>query len=169
MSFEKLIADRFSVRSFSNAKVEQEKLDKILNAGRLAPTACNNQPQRVKVVTGADLEKVDQFTPCRYGAPVVLMICYDKSVCAGAEPFGLDGTGAVDATIAATQMILAAKDQGLGSLWIMRFDPAKAAQMFNLPDNIKPITLINVGYPADGAQPNERHTMRMTVDQMLID
>ena len=76
-TFNDLAQARFSVRKYRSQPIETEKLILILEAGRAAPTACNNQPQRVKVITDpADLEKVDKCTPCRFRAPAVLLVCY---------------------------------------------------------------------------------------------
>ena len=169
MDFRQLAAARFSVRSFENTPVEKEKLNIILEAGRLAPTACNNQPQRIKIITGADLAKVDEFTPCRYGAPLVLLVCYDKTVCASAPPFGTGQTGQVDASIVTSHLILQAADLGLGSLWVMHFDPAKATELLGLPENIVPMAVLNIGYPAAGTEPNERHNQRIPLEDMLLD
>lgn len=168
MDFKQLAANRFSVRSFKDTPVEKEKLDIILEAGRLAPTACNNQPQRIKVITGADLVKVDEFTPCRYGAPLVLMVCYDKTVCAPAPPFGTGYTGQVDASIVTAHLMFQAADLELGSLWVMHFDPAKAIEILELPENIAPMAVLNIGYPADGTEPADLHSQRMPIKNMLI-
>jgi len=168
MDFKQLVSERFSVRSFSDIPVEKEKLDIILKAGRLAPTACNNQPQRIKVITGTDLVKVDNFTPCRYDAPLVLLVCYDKTVCASAPLFETGLTGQVDSSIAASHMILQAADIGLGSLWVMHFDPVKAIDILALPENIVPMAVLAVGYPSDGTKPADLHSQRIPIESMLL-
>ena len=78
-SFSAMAQNRYSVRSFKPQPIEDEKLAAILEVGRIAPTACNYQPQRIKVVTGDDLTKIDVCSPCRFGAPCVLIVCYDTS------------------------------------------------------------------------------------------
>jgi len=168
MDFLQLARERYSVRSFKDTPVEQEKLERILEAGRIAPTARNNQPQRIKVITGADLPKVDEFTPCRYGAPLVLLVCYDKTVCAPAPVFETGGTGQVDVGIVATHMMLEAPELGLGSCWVMHFDPKKAAELFGLPETIIPMTVLAIGYPAEDGTPSELHSQRMNVQNMLM-
>ena len=75
MTFENLVKERYSVRKFDERPVEKEKLDKILEAGRLAPTGCNYQPQRIVVVQGEDLEKMAACTPMRFGQTAVLLVC----------------------------------------------------------------------------------------------
>jgi nitroreductase len=165
-TFLELSKSRYSVRSYAARPVEENKLARILEAGRVAPTACNNQPQRVKVITDASgLQKVDECTPCRFGAPVVLLICYDKAVC---WKRSFDGalSGEVDASIVTTQMMLAAQDLGLGSCWVMYFDPIKARELFGLSDKIVPISMLPLGYPAQDA--SEQHSDRMPMDKTLL-
>lgn len=83
MNFLELARDeRYSVRKFKAQAVEKEKLEYILEAGRISPTACNYQPQRILVIESeAAHEKLKQCTSWNFGAPVVLMICYDKTTC----------------------------------------------------------------------------------------
>jgi nitroreductase len=168
MSFFELARERYSVRSYRDTPVEPEKLEYILEAGRIAPTACNNQPQRIRVITGAaDLAKVDECTPYRFGAPLVLLICYDRAVC-WTRPFDGAKSGEVDASIVTTHLMLAAQEQGLGSVWVMYFDPAKASAAFNLPENIVPVAVLPVGYPAEGARPAKLHGQRLALRDMLL-
>lgn len=80
MEFIELVKNRYSCKNFSGKKVEKEKLDIILEAGRLAPTAKNNQIQRIYVARSKDaLIKIDELTPCRYKAPLVLLVAFDES------------------------------------------------------------------------------------------
>ena len=168
MSFLELAQARYSLRKFSKLSVEKEILDALLEAGRIAPTAHNNQPQRIMVITDEhDLSKVDECTPCRYGAPVVLMICYDKDVCWKREFDGAD-SGMVDASIVTAHIMLAGQDLGIGSCWVMNFDPAKAAKLFALPENIVPAALLPIGYPDEGAGPSPRHTDRAALSDIIL-
>ena len=168
MSFIDLAKTRFSVRSFSTRPVEQDKLAQILETGRISPTAHNEQPQRIKVITDpADLAKIDECTPCRFKAPVVFLVCYDKNVC-WKRKFDGAGSGEVDAAIVTTHLMFAAKDAGLGSCWVMFFDPAKVIDLFALPENIVPVALMPVGYPADDAAPSAVHEQRIPLDKMLL-
>ena len=167
-TFLELAAARYSVRSFSARPVEAEKTARILEAGRIAPTACNNQPQRVKVISDqAGLVNVDLCSPCRYGAPLVLLVCYDKTVC-WSHPSGSLISGEIDAAIATTHMMLAAQDAGLGSCWVMKFERAKAAETFALPENIVPVALLPIGYPAENAAPSDRHDSKNTLKEFLL-
>ena len=168
MSFFELAKARYSVRSFKSQPIEPDKLEQVLETGRVAPTACNNQPQRIKAITDlADLAKVDECTPCRFGAPTVLLICYDRDVCWERKFDGAD-SGEVDASIVTTHLMLAAHDLGLGTCWVMYFDPAKTAELFALPKNIVPMAMLPIGYPADDTSPSERHHERVALNQILL-
>ena len=79
MSFSELAEQRYSVRKYDSRPIEQEKMQKILEAGRLAPTAVNYQPQRILVVQGEAMETMKGCSPCLYGAPVAMVVCYDKT------------------------------------------------------------------------------------------
>ena len=167
-TFLELAVSRYSVRSFSPREIEQEKLERVLEAGRVAPTACNNQPQRIKVITGSgDLAKVDECTPCRFGAPAALLVCYDKTAC-WKRRFDGAVSGEVDASIITAHLMLAAHDLGLGTCWVMYFDPAKTAELFELPGHIIPVAMLPVGYPAEDAAPAEGHGNRMDLEKILI-
>ena len=114
MEFAQLVRQRYSVRKFDPRPVETEKLASILEAGRLAPTAVNYQPQRILVIQGEDMEKMKGCSPCLYGAPLAMVVCYDKQASwksrSGRE------IGDVDAGIVLTQMMYQAEALGIGSL-----------------------------------------------------
>ena len=106
MDFSEVIKNRYSCKKFSDRKVEKEKLDKILEAGRVAPTAKNLQEQHIYVVQSENgLAAIDKVTPCRYGAPVVLVVAYNKN-----NVFTYPGekrdSGIEDASIVARHMLL---------------------------------------------------------------
>ena len=123
MEFKEVIQKRYSCRKYSDRQVEKEKLEAVLEAGRLAPTAKNLQEQHVYVLQSAEaLAKIDSVTPCRYGAQTVLVVAFDKTNVL-TYPGGSRDSGVEDATIAATHMILAAADEGVDSCWINFLDP----------------------------------------------
>ncbi|MDR0325058.1 MAG: nitroreductase family protein [Oscillospiraceae bacterium] len=168
MSFLDFTKDRHSVRGYTNRIIEPEKLADILEAGRIAPTANNNQPHRIKVITGpADLSKVDECTPCRFGASTVLLVCYDKSISWKRNFDGAD-SGAIDASIVTTYLMLAAHEAGLGSCWVMYFDPAKTSELFALPENVVPMAFLPIGYPAKDAVPTQPYDQRFALEQILL-
>ena len=111
MEFKEVVKARYSCKKFDPAQVEKEKLDAILEAGRLAPTAKNLQEQHIYVVQSPEvLAKIDSITPCRYGAPTVLVVAFDKNN-VFTYPGGKRDSGVEDATIVATHLILAAADE----------------------------------------------------------
>ncbi|MDR2070156.1 MAG: nitroreductase family protein [Treponema sp.] len=167
MDFDVLSAKRYSVRKFKQIPVEPEKLALILEAGRNAPTAANKQPQRILAVTREEgLAKIDRCTSCRFEAPLVLIVCYDKNEC-WVRKFDGETSGWVDASIAATQMMLQAADIGLGSTWVMYFDPAAARKEFALPENLVPVAMLVMGYPAPDAVPADRHAIRHPLEKIV--
>ena len=159
---------RYSVRKFKSQAVEKEKLDLILEAGRVAPTACNYQPQRILVIENETAYKLlKQCTSCHFDAPVVLMICYDKSTCWKSNTNGTIG-GDVDASIVTTHMMLAAAELGLGTTWVAAFNHQKARELFKIPDYIVPVALLPIGYPADGVEPHPWHFKRFDIDRTVF-
>jgi nitroreductase len=166
--FSELAAARYSVRSFADTPVEQEKIAQLLELVRVAPTAHNNQPQRLMVITEPDrLALIDECTPCRFGAPLVIAVCYDDDEC-WVRPFDGAKSGEVDASIIATHLALGAADMQLGSVWVMYFDAAKLRELFELPSAIVPVALLPIGYPAPDAEPNPRHTIRKPLEALLL-
>ena len=133
MDFLELAKERYSVRKFSDKKVEREKLDAILEAGRCAPTAVNYQPQRVLVLESPEaLEKLKGCTPYHFHAPLALLVCYDREA-SWKRSFDNCDMGAVDAAIVTTQMMLEAASLGLGTTWVGYFDPAEVRKAYELP------------------------------------
>lgn len=160
MEFKEVVKNRFSCKKYSSRKLETAKLEAILEAGRLAPTAKNLQEQHVYVVQSEEiLTKIDGVTPCRYGAPVVLVVAFDKNN-VFTYPGGKRDSGVEDATIVATHMILAAADEGVDSCWINFFDPDKMAEAIDLPENEEILMLLDLGYAAEGAGPLPNHSSR---------
>ena len=168
MEFEKLIEERYSVRSFKSEHLPREAVDKILAAAHKAPTGCNNQPQRILVLnTDEALEKLKKCTKCHFGAPTAMLVCHDTRE---SWKRAYDGalSSPVDAAIVATHMMLAAFDIGVGSCWVMHFDPTALRQTFNIPENIEPVALLVMGYPADDVVPNERHTVYRPQEETIF-
>lgn len=158
MNFTELAAERYSVRKFTDKLVEKEQIEKILDAGRVAPTGCNYQPQRILVINSKEsLEKLKDCTRCHFDAPCAMLVCFNKDEC-WTRPYDGNQSGIVDASIVTTHMMLKAWELGIGSTWVMHFNPAKMREAFGIPENIEPVALLVMGYPAPDAVPNERHT-----------
>lgn len=169
MDFLQLAKERWSVRKFEARPVEREVIQTILRAGMLAPTAKNMQPQRILVIDGAqELEKLDECTKCRFGAPAALLVCYDRDVCWRRERYDGKASGEVDAAIVATHMMLAAVSLGVGSTWVMHFDPAAVREQFALPEAYEPVALLVMGYPAPDALPSPMHAERLPEDKLVF-
>ena len=167
MEFKDVIKNRYSCKKYSDRQVEPEKLDYILEAGRLAPTAKNLQEQHIYVIqTPEMLAKVDALTPCRYGAPTVVVVAFDsKNVFT--YPGGKRDSGVEDATIVATHMLLAAADAGVDSCWLNFLDPEKAAKELGLPENEEVLMFMDLGYAAEGAGPLPNHTNRKALEETV--
>ncbi len=168
MEFEKLIADRYSVRKFENRHLEKEAIDTILTAGHIAPTGCNNQPQRILVLnTDNAMEKLKNCTRCHFNAPCAMLICYNKEE-SWVRPYDGVLCAPVDAAIVTTHMMLAAHNIGVGSCWVMHFDPFKMKEAFNIPESIEPTALLVMGYPSEDAAPIELHFKTRPIDEVVV-
>ncbi len=167
MEFADVVKNRYSCKSYSDRPVEREKLMAVLEAGRLAPTARNGQEQRIYVIQSPDvLSKLDSLTPCRYGAPTVLAVAWDTTHVYN-YPNSARDSGAEDAAIVATHMMLAAADQGLDSCWLNRFDPVETAAALGLPEGEALLMLLDLGYAAPGAGPLPNHGSRKDLSQTV--
>ena len=167
MEFKEVIKARYSCKKYDTRQIEKEKLEAILQAGRLAPTAKNLQEQHVYVLQSTDaLAKIDSITPCRYGAPTVLVVAFDKNN-VFTYPGGKRDSGVEDATIVATHLILAAADEGVDSCWINFLDPEKTAEVLGLPENEEVLMLMDLGYAAEGAGPLQNHSNRKDLSETV--
>ncbi len=168
MDFEKVIAERFSVRKFENKHLEKEVIDKLLHAGHIAPTGCNFQPQRILVLnTDESTKKLKNCTKCHFDAPCAMLICYNKDE-SWTRPYDGAQSAPVDASIVATHIMLEAANLGVGSCWVMHFDPAKMREEFNIPQNFEPHALLVMGYPHESAAPFEMHSKTRSLDEVVF-
>ncbi len=157
MEFAELIRKRYSVRAYKPDAVEEEKVQQVLEAARLAPTAANRQPFQLIVIPTAGREaELGRIYPQGWFTQAPLVIC-----ACGLPDRGwtrMDGKPYVDVdvTIAMDHLILAATDLGLGTCWIAAFDPAAARKVLQLPDGVEPVIFTPLGYPADSLRPKER-------------
>ena len=156
MEFLELAKKRCSIRKYEIRKVEEEKLLKILEAGRVAPTAANFQPQHMIVVKSQ--EGMDKLKKCgnTYGAPLAIIVCGDHST-SWKRLFDDKDSLDVDVSIVTTHMMLQATESGLGTVWIGSFDPVVTKKEFNIPENIEPIDILLIGYPDEELALPNRH------------
>ena len=165
--FMSLAQQRYSVRRFKDEPVSQEAVDQILHAGHLAPTGCNNQPQRIFVIRSAEgMEKLRGCTKCHFDAPMAMLICYDKTEC-WTRKYDGEQCGWTDASIVTTHMMLQAHDVGVGTTWVMHFDPFAVREAFSLAENIVPVALLPMGYPASDAQPHPMHSRFRDMEEIV--
>ena len=167
MAFSDLVKQRYSVRKYDPRPIESDKLAAILEAGRLAPTAVNYQPQRILVVQGEDMEKMKGCSPCIYGAPVVMVVCYDKQASwksrSGRE------IGDVDGGIVLTQMMYQAEELGIGSLLVGMYKEPLLREYFRIPENYEIVCLLMLGYPAEDSQPHPQlHDQRYPMEETVF-
>ena len=149
---------RYSVRKFKDAPISEESLHRILVAGQLAPTACNNQAVHVYVLESADARaKVAGLTKYGFNAPVILCVCAETDRTCAEQ----------DAAIVATHMMLAAWEEGIGSCWVGYFPPSKLAEVLGLAQNHKPVLLMPMGYPAEDAAPSPLHEKTRSLDELV--
>ena len=167
MDFLELAKKRYSCKKFDSRKVAREKLEAILEAGRLAPTAKNMQEQHIYVLESEEsLAKVDKASPCRYGAPTVLAVAYDKNMIY-TYPGGKRTSDAEDAVIVATHLMLAAADAGVDSCYLNCFDPELMEAELGVPENEEIVMLLDLGYAAEGAGPLPNHDSRKPLSETV--
>lgn len=164
MNFLELVKTRYSVRSFSDKDVEQNKIKHILEAARYAPSACNFQPCLFIVIE----DKQTRFLFSEVydkkwflEAPVIIAVCCDRSK--SWKRKDRKDFGDIDAAIAMDHLTLAAAEQGLGSCWIGAFNEQKARELLKLPEYIEPIAFTPIGYPNCPGPEKQRKKLQETV------
>lgn len=168
MDFIEIARQRFSCRSYQNKAVDEGKLYKVLEAGRIAPSAVNNQPWHFVVIQDEENRKKICSAYKRdwlQQAPVIIVVCGDHS----ASWKRSDGKDHCDIDIAITvdHITLMATEQGLGTCWVCNFDKQKVIEVLNLPDNIEPMVILPLGYPTDVAN-TERHSSKRKPMEMIL-
>jgi len=167
MNFIQLAEERYSVRKFTDRSVEQDKVDLILKAGQIAPTACNNQPQRAYVIQSPEaLKKLQKCKTSHFGETLAILVCYDTEACWKREYDG-KSSGDVDAAIVTTHMMFEAQELGIGSTWVMHFIPEAVRAEFEIPDHEEPVSLLVMGYAAADAKPAVLHTQKKVLSETM--
>jgi nitroreductase len=156
MDFLELAKQRCTTRGFTDKPIEEHDLERILAAGRAAPTACNRQPQRIIVVLRPEGILKVQKAYTTFGSRCVLIICRDTRN-APVRPFDGKCPGDLDIGIVCSHMALAARELQIGSVIVGLFDPEIIREEFNIPHYIEPTLLLILGYPADGFLSPDRH------------
>jgi len=156
MNFLELAKSRCTTRGFDGTPITEDNLAYILEAARVAPTACNRQPQRILVVRNPEnLVKVNKAYNT-FNAPCVLLVCRDRR---GelVRPFDGKCSGDLDIGIVCDHMMLAARELGIGSVMVGLFDPAIIRREFGIPECVEPTALLLLGHPSDGFLSSARH------------
>lgn len=164
MEFLDLVKKRYSVRKYKSDDLEDEKVQMVLEAARLAPTAVNKQPFKLIVIkTRGREDELKRVYPAEWFVEAPLVIC----ACALPEEGWTRRDGKnyteVDTTIAMDHLILAATNLGLGTCWIGAFNLEAAREVFNIPENVLPLVFTPLGYPAHNPGPKRRKTMEKIV------
>ena len=167
MSFLETAKKRYSVRKYKEQPIESDKLENILEAAHVAPTAANLQPVRLIVVKSEEAREKLALAANTYNAPVSIIVCADHSK-AWKRPFDGKITTDIDATILTDHMMLAATEEGLGSVWICFFKPDVIKKEFNLPEHLEPINILAIGYADEEPADSNRHsTMRISKETLV--
>ncbi len=168
MEYTEVIEKRYSCKKYDADKtISEEQLNRILEAGRLAPTAKNLQEQHIYVIQSeAGLAKVDAASPCRYHATTVLVVAYDKNN-VYTFPDGKRQTGVEDVTIVATHMMLAATNAGVDSCWINNLQVDELHESLGLPENEEIALMLDLGFAAEDAKPLPNHFKRKALSETV--
>lgn len=168
MEFNELIHARYSVRKYDERPVEEDKLQAVLAAGAAAPTAKNQQPQRIYVLESPEaLAKIRAITRCAFNAPTVLLICGDRQA-AWTNPFNDRNSAEMDCSIVTTQMMLQAAELGLGTCWVCWFDTEETRRAFAIPAKQEVFALLPLGYPAADSHPSSNHASRRPTEETVV-
>lgn len=168
MDFLQFASERYSVRKFQPQHLEQDILDRILACAHVAPTGCNFQPQRILVLnTDESIEKLKSCTPCHFDAPTAMIVCYNKN-----ESWVRKQDGAlsapVDASIVATHCVLMAHSLGVGSCFVMAFDPTETRRVFQIPQELEICCILMMGYPHPDAKPMGLHSQYRPIEEVTF-
>ena len=167
MDFLELAKERYSCRKMSEKSVEKEKIEKILQAGILAPTATNAQPYKIWVVESEDAKKrLAEANRYIFGAEIFFIVGAKKDA-AWVRKFDNHNFAEIDASIVATHMMLEITDLGLATTWVGHFDEPKLKEVMPELKDYELIAIFPVGYPAEDALPNERHNIRRSIEEAV--
>lgn len=161
MRFSQLITRRYSVRNYKNTPVESHKLEQVLEAARLSPSAVNFQPWHFIVVTQPENLTKIHLTYHREWfktAPVIIIACADHSMSWKRSIDGKD-SAEIDVAIAVDHITLQAADLRLGTCWVCNFDTQRCAEALKLPGHIEPVAMIPLGYPAEDEIPAKKRKL----------
>ena len=171
MEFFDLAKKRYSMLHYDTRRIEAAVLDKILEAGMLAPTACNNQPQCILIIrTPERKEKLEKICKSGLYYDTALLVCYDSDT-VWRNPrdrcYENYNAGEQDASIVAASMMFQAEELGVHSLWIRGFDSQDVIDAFDLPANHVPVMMLALGYPGEKSHPAHLHSKRKPLSETV--
>lgn len=167
MEFEKLITKRYSCRKFSDKKVKPELIEKIIEAGRIAPTAVNTQPFQIFWLRSEQAkDNIRQASSCTFGADEFLIVGYQEDN-GWKRSFDQRDFADIDAAIVATHMMLAIEDLGLSTTWVGYFDAPMLQSLYPQMKAYHLIALFPIGYAAEDAVASERHFKRKSREELV--
>lgn len=167
MDFLEVVKNRFSCKKFSEKSISKDVIEKILEQGRLAPTAKNLQEYHIYVLQSQkSISLIDEISPCRYGAPAVLVVTFDKTK-VYVYSDGKGNSGMEDASIVATHLCLAATNFGVDNCWINNFNREKLHSLLNLPENEEILMLLDLGYKDENFKPLPNHSSRKPLTETV--
>lgn len=168
MSLLKLMAERYTCRRYSNEDIKDEDLLKILEAGRLAPTSHNNQPQKIYVVKSEEAkEKLMKDFAYNYKAPCYLVCAYDVNETWRNDLDRNRESGDIDVAIVMTHMMLMVEELGLGACWIGRLSPELVKKNLALPESEKVVAVLSIGYHREDDRPSKLHDIRKSNEEIV--
>ena len=170
-NFLELAKERYSCRKLTDKPIEPEKIERILKAAVVAPTAKNLQPYKIWKVTSAEgMKKIQEVAKFPFVKEVnlVLVVGVDKES-AFTRPFDNLNYGDIDGSIIATHIWLAIQDEGLGSTWVGYFDAPKLQELISEMKGYSLIAIFPIGYPAEDAKPSNRHEERREISETVIE
>ncbi|MFV0554233.1 MAG: nitroreductase family protein [Mangrovibacterium sp.] len=162
------IRNRYSERTYKSKPIKSEELFQILDAGRLAPSACNKQPWKFIVVSAKEnLKALHEAYPRDWfaTAPQVIVVCGEQEEAWKRSNFDDKCSVDIDAAIAIDHMTLRATELGIGSCWVCNFNPQPVLEALELPEGVEPIALLPIGYPAS-ASPSEKK--RKAIEEVVF-
>lgn len=167
MNFTELAKARYSCRKFSEAPVEKDKIEQIIEAGIASPTAVNKQPYKIWVMESEEAQKnISQITKYIFGAKLFFVVGSDKES-AWIRKYDQRNFGDVDTSIVATHMMLAIHDLGLGTTWVGYFDAPKLQEMYPEMKGYNLVAIFPVGYPAHDAAASASHSSRKGIEEVV--
>lgn len=167
MSFLELAKKRYSCRKFDERKVEEEKIEKILEVAQVAPTAHNIQPFQIWVVEkDEDIEKIKQATPCHFDAKLFFVLGANEDE-GWTRKYDGRKFADVDTAIVGTHMMMEIEDLGLSTTWVGHFKSQVMKELFPTMANYDLIAIFPVGYAAEDAKPIDMHFQRKSMDELV--